>query len=291
MRVRGVAGVRVVAVAAVVAVVAAACGSSKKSSSSTTATTAGGGGSVTTVKLASATINGSGSTFQQAFDQDVITQFTQANPQRDDQLRRRRVGQGPDRPAVQAGRLRRHRHADPGSRPAQVQRRAILYFPTVAAPITVSYNLSGVSKLTLSAATIAGIFSSKITTWNDPAIAADNPGVSLPSTAITPRAPLRRVGHDQQLHPVPDQGGPPDVDPRHRQDRQLAGRPGRHRATRGVAQVIKSTQGAIGYVDYSDAVATRAALRVGQERGRHGPAPRPWPAPRPPSRPPPSTPT
>ena len=48
-----------------------------------------------------------------------------------------------------------------------------------------SYNLSGVSKLTLSASTIAKIFSGKITTWNDPAIAADNPGVKLPSTAIT----------------------------------------------------------------------------------------------------------
>ena len=60
----------------------------------------------------------------------------------------------------------------------------ILYFPTVVAPITVSYNLSGVSELNLSAETLAKIFQGDITTWNDPAIAADNSGANLPSTPI-----------------------------------------------------------------------------------------------------------
>ncbi len=41
-------------------------------------------------------------------------------------------------------------------------------------------------ELNLSPETIAGIFSGAITTWNDPAIAADNPGATLPATAITP---------------------------------------------------------------------------------------------------------
>ena len=59
------------------------------------------------------------------------------------------------------------------------------YFPTVVAPITVSYNVSGVKGLKLSADTIAKIFSAAITTWNDPAITADNPKAKLPSTKIT----------------------------------------------------------------------------------------------------------
>ncbi len=50
--------------------------------------------------------------------------------------------------------------------------------------IAISYNLPGVTKLNLSAATIAGIFDGKIKTWNDAAIKADNPGVTLPSTTI-----------------------------------------------------------------------------------------------------------
>ena len=52
-------------------------------------------------------------------------------------------------------------------------------------PITVSYNLPGVKNLKLTAPVIANIFQAKITKWNDPAIKSLNPGVSLPSTAIT----------------------------------------------------------------------------------------------------------
>jgi phosphate transport system substrate-binding protein len=52
--------------------------------------------------------------------------------------------------------------------------------------ITVSYNLPGVkSGLKLDGPTVAEIFLGKIKTWNDPAIAGLNPGVSLPSTPIT----------------------------------------------------------------------------------------------------------
>jgi phosphate transport system substrate-binding protein len=58
--------------------------------------------------------------------------------------------------------------------------------PVYVSPIAIVYNLSGVTKLQLSPQTLAKIFTGKITTWNDPAIAADNPGVNLPSTAISP---------------------------------------------------------------------------------------------------------
>ena len=62
----------------------------------------------------------------------------------------------------------------------------ILYFPILLGPITVSYNLSGVDKLQLSPDTIAKIFQRPDhQTWNDPAIAADNPGVTLPRPTIT----------------------------------------------------------------------------------------------------------
>ena len=61
-----------------------------------------------------------------------------------------------------------------------------LQFPVAFGAITVSYNLPGIkSGLKLDAPTIGGIFSGKITTWNDPAIKALNPGMNLPSTAIT----------------------------------------------------------------------------------------------------------
>ena len=73
-----------------------------------------------------------------------------------------------------------------------------LYFPTVAAPITVSYNLSGVKNLQLSPETLAKIFQGEITKWNDAAITADNPKADAAvhrdhrgRTGPTARAPRR----------------------------------------------------------------------------------------------------
>ena len=57
--------------------------------------------------------------------------------------------------------------------------------PMVVGPIAFAYNLDGVDKLVLNAEVLAKIFNGSIKTWNDPAIAALNSGVTLPSDAIT----------------------------------------------------------------------------------------------------------
>lgn len=62
----------------------------------------------------------------------------------------------------------------------------IVELPLYIGPIAIGYNLDGVDSLNLDAATVAGIFSGKITNWNDPAIADLNDGVDLPDLAITP---------------------------------------------------------------------------------------------------------
>lgn len=133
----------------------------------------------------SATLNGSGSTFQKAFDQVVIEAFTKANP--GITVNYAGGGSGKGKTDLQTKTVD-FAGTDSLVKPADLskyQGGAILYFPLVAAPITMSFNLSGVDKLQLSAATIAKIFSGQITKWNDAAIAADNPGVTLPSTGIT----------------------------------------------------------------------------------------------------------
>ena len=56
--------------------------------------------------------------------------------------------------------------------------------PMVTGPIAVVYNLPGVDGLQLSPKTLVGIFNSKITKWDDPAIKAENPDAQLPSTPI-----------------------------------------------------------------------------------------------------------
>ena len=60
----------------------------------------------------------------------------------------------------------------------------ILHIPTVAGAVVVTYNLDGNPELKLDGATIANIFLGKVTKWNDPAIAAANPGVTLPEDDI-----------------------------------------------------------------------------------------------------------
>lgn len=56
--------------------------------------------------------------------------------------------------------------------------------PMVGGAIAVAYNLEGVPNLVLTPQVVAGIFDSKITRWNDPAIVQLNPDVSLPDAAI-----------------------------------------------------------------------------------------------------------
>ncbi|WND36713.1 phosphate ABC transporter substrate-binding protein PstS [Streptomyces sp. BB1-1-1] len=56
--------------------------------------------------------------------------------------------------------------------------------PMVGGPIAVGFNVPGVDSLVLDAPTLAKIFDSKISNWNDPAIAKLNPEAKLPDLKI-----------------------------------------------------------------------------------------------------------
>jgi phosphate transport system substrate-binding protein len=63
---------------------------------------------------------------------------------------------------------------------------AILHLPTVLGGVVPIYNVGGVTQpLRFTGSLLAGIYLGNITKWNDPAIAAANPGVELPATDIT----------------------------------------------------------------------------------------------------------
>jgi phosphate transport system substrate-binding protein len=62
----------------------------------------------------------------------------------------------------------------------------MLSIPLAISSQAINFNLPGIKSLNLSGPILAGIYTGKITHWNDPAIAAANPGVSLPATAIIP---------------------------------------------------------------------------------------------------------
>ena len=62
----------------------------------------------------------------------------------------------------------------------------MLSIPLAISSQAINYNLPGITHLKLSGPILAGIYSGKITNWNDPAIAAANPGVALPNHVIIP---------------------------------------------------------------------------------------------------------
>ena len=64
----------------------------------------------------------------------------------------------------------------------------LLQVPTVMGAVVVIVNVPGVenNQLHLSPAVLAGIYLGKITSWNDPAIVKDNPGLNLPKLTIAP---------------------------------------------------------------------------------------------------------
>ena len=60
----------------------------------------------------------------------------------------------------------------------------LLHIPTVAGAVAITYNVEGSPALKFDGETIAGIFLGQIKKWNDPKIAATNPGVKLPDKDI-----------------------------------------------------------------------------------------------------------
>jgi phosphate transport system substrate-binding protein len=62
--------------------------------------------------------------------------------------------------------------------------RRLLHIPTVAGADVLTYNLPGNPQLKVDGPTIVDIFMGKITRWNDPRLAQQNPGVKLPNDDI-----------------------------------------------------------------------------------------------------------
>ena len=135
--------------------------------------------------------------------------------------------------------------------------KTVLYFPVQIGPIAIAYNVSGVTGLKLDATVLAGIFSGKITTWNDPAIKALNPSAQPAEQRDQPRGPLGLLRHHRQLLPVPGGRGGQRLDARHRpRSSRSRSPPTPTTAAARSRQAVKATSDSIGYVDFSTATAT-----------------------------------
>jgi phosphate transport system substrate-binding protein len=128
----------------------------------------------------------------------------------------------------------------------------VFELPDYISPIAVIYNLDGVDELNLAPETIAGIFDQKITKWNDPAIAADNPGATLPDLAITPVNRSDESGTTENFteYLAAAAGSAWSHEPSG--DWPVSGGEAAQ-GTSGVVSAVSAGQGAIGYADASQA--------------------------------------
>src|SRR3954454_21684972 len=163
----------------------AACGASNESDTGSGSSDASG-----SAEQLSGTLNGAGSSAQQAAMQGWTAGFSKSQP--DVTVNYDPVGSGGGRTQFLAGGIE-FAGSDAALNQDELTKAAtacgdqgVFELPDYISAIAVAYNLPSVKDLQLSPDTLAKIFNGSITTWNDPAIAADNPDAQLPSTAVTP---------------------------------------------------------------------------------------------------------
>lgn len=141
----------------------------------------------------------------------------------------------------------------------------VIEVPAYISSIAIAYNLPGVDELKLDSATIAKIFSGKITTWDDAAIAATNEGVELPSTKI---APVHRADDSGTTKNFTDYlGKTAESDWAYEAEDAFPVSGGLSaEGTSGVVKQIGDTEGAIGYADASQTGDLKTvSVKVGEE--------------------------
>jgi phosphate transport system substrate-binding protein len=131
-------------------------------------------------------------------------------------------------------------------------KRGVQLLPMTAGSIAICFNIpGGPTDLSFSPGTYANIFLGNITSWDDPAIAADNPGVSLPAVPITVVRRAEGSGttyaFSNHLAAVSDEWKKErGVDKSIKWPKGMIGA----RGNSGVAALIQQTPGAIGYLEF-----------------------------------------
>lgn len=133
--------------------------------------------------MAETRLNGAGATFPYPIYSKWFTEYNKQHP--DVQINYQSIGSGGGIRQVTTGTVDFGASDGPMTDDQLSQVKGKLYhIPTVLGAVVPAYNVPGVKELKFSGDTLAKIFLGQITTWNDKAIAKDNPGVNLPGASI-----------------------------------------------------------------------------------------------------------
>lgn len=221
-----------------------------------------------TSQTASVTLNGAGATFPAPLYQRYFQQFSQKNS--NVRVNYQAVGSGAGVRQMIAGTVD-FAGSDVAMKNEEMARvgRGVIFIPTAGGPVAVVYNLPGVNNLKLSREALPAIFSGQITNWNDPRIASANPGVNLPNQPIRLAVRADSSGtsfifsnHLSAINPYFRGRVTTSTTP------NWPGNPLRGQGNPGVAQSVRQTRGAIGYVEFS--FAKSANMQTAQVQNRTG---------------------
>jgi phosphate transport system substrate-binding protein len=252
------------ALSAVLAFGVAACGSDSSSTSSDSST---GDSSVATGL--SGEVAGAGSSAQEAAQEAWIVGVQDGSP--DATINYDPIGSGGGREQFIAGAVQ-YAGSDSALEGSELKGAIdncgdadLVQVPVYVSPIAVIYNLPDVTDLQLDPETLANIMNQKITTWNDPAIAALNPDATLPDTAITPVNRSDDSGTTANFTDYLSQTAP-SAWPYPADDTWPVDGGEAAEGTSGVVDAVKSADGGIGYADESQAGDLGiASIKVGDE--------------------------
>jgi phosphate transport system substrate-binding protein len=158
--------------------------------------------------------------------------------------------------------------SDKPLKPKALKKDKLHMFPTVVGSIVLAYNLDGVKdgELKLSRAAIAGIFSGKITYWDDKAIAENNAEVKLPHEPITVAVRADKSGTTFNftyfLNKI-DESIKVSKKPTWKVAKVVAGK-----SNSGVSANIQQIKNSIGYIEYS--YKTKLGLPAAQIENKEG---------------------
>jgi len=129
-------------------------------------------------------LNAAGATFPYPIYSKWFNQYHQEHP--DIEINYQSIGSGGGIRQVTAGTVDFGASDGPMSDEQLASAKVkIIHLPTVLGAVVPAYNIPGFKgELKFTPEVIAGIYLGKITSWNDPAIAKVNPGVSLPNQGI-----------------------------------------------------------------------------------------------------------
>ena len=165
--------------------------------------------------------------------------------------------------------------SDKPLKPDELAAAGLYQFPTVVGGVVPAINVPGIAsgQLKLTGPLLADMFQGAVKAWNDPRIAALNPGLKLPALPITPvhrsdgsgttflfttylagQSPVfaQKIGASDSVSWTSGLGG---------------------KGNDGVAAFVRQTAGSIGYVEYAYARQNNIALALIQNRAGQYPAP------------------